>query len=79
MLKNPCFFIKKFLISNFSHFHANSLIVYNMQEIFLFEADNIIHKYDFICISETYFDSSIKTDDNSIRINGYELIRTDIT
>ena len=38
------------------------------------EAHNTMHKDDFICISETYFDSSIKTDDNSLRISWYKLI-----
>ena len=47
-----------------------------MQEVSLFEAHYTIHKDDFICISETYFDSSIKTDDNNLRICGYKLIRT---
>ena len=46
-----------------------------MQEVSLFQAHNTIHKDDFICISESYFDSSIKTDDKSLRISGYKLIR----
>ena len=45
-----------------------------MQEVSLSEAHNTMHKDDFICISETYFDSSIKTDDNSLRISWYKLI-----
>ena len=36
-----------------------------------------IHKYDFICISETYSDSSVQLDDDELRINGYKLILTD--
>ena len=27
---------------------------------------NTIHKYDFICVSETYLDSSVCTDDRDI-------------
>ena len=34
-------------------------------------AHNFIHKYDFICISETYLDSSVQSDDRDISINGY--------
>ena len=40
-------------------------------------AYNTIHKYDFICISETYLDSSVPTDDRDTLINGYNLIRAD--
>ena len=38
---------------------------------------NTIHKYNFICISETYLDSFVCTDDRDILINGYNLIHTD--
>ena len=40
-------------------------------------AYNTIHKYDFICISETYLDSSVHADDRDILINGYNLICAD--
>ena len=40
-------------------------------------AYNTTHKYDFICISETYLDSSVPTDDRDTLINGYNLIRAD--
>ena len=40
-------------------------------------AYNTIHKYDFICISETYLDSSVRTDDRDILINGYNIICAD--
>ena len=40
-------------------------------------AYNSIHKYDFICISETYLDSSIQSVDRDISINGYSLIHAD--
>ena len=40
-------------------------------------AYNTIHKCDFICISETYLDSSVSTDDRGILINGYNLIHAD--
>ena len=38
---------------------------------------NTLHKYDFICISETYFYSSVESDDDDLRTNGYKLIRMD--
>ena len=40
-------------------------------------AYNSIHKYDFICINETYLDSSVQSVDRDISMNGYNLIRPD--
>ena len=34
-----------------------------------------IYNYDVICLSETYLDSSIPSDDNNLEIPGYDLIR----
>ena len=48
-----------------------------MLKVFLLEGHNTVHKYDFICISETYFDSSVESEDDDLRINGYKLIRMD--
>ena len=55
------------------HWNVNSLIAHNMLKVSLLEAYNTVHKYDFICISETYFDSLVKSEDD-LRINGYKLI-----
>ena len=60
------------------HWNVNSLIAHNMLKVHLLEAYNTVHKYDFICISETYFDSSVESDDDDPRINGYKLIRMDL-
>ena len=35
------------------------------------------HHYDIICLSETFLNSSIETDDDRILIDGYNLIRAD--
>ena len=43
----------------------------------MLEAYNIAHKYDVICISESYLDSTVPLDDNSLPLNGYNLTRTD--
>ena len=56
------------------HWNVNSLIAHNKLKVSLLEACNTVHKYDFICISETYFDSSVKSEDDDLRINGYKLI-----
>ena len=55
------------------HWNVNSLIAHNKLKVSLLEAYNTVHKYDFICISETYFDSLVKSEDD-LRINGYKLI-----
>ena len=36
----------------------------------LIEAYNSNHKYDFICISETYLDSSVSDDDKELAMEG---------
>ena len=35
------------------------------------------HNYDIICLSEAFLNSSIQSDDNRIKIDGYNLIRSD--
>ena len=57
--------------------NVNSLIAHNMLKPSLLEAYNTVHKYDFICISETCFDSLVESEDNDLRINGYKLIWMD--
>ena len=53
----------------------NSLSAHNLLKLSSITAYNTIYKYDFICISETYLDSSVQSDD--ISINGYKLICAD--
>ena len=43
----------------------------------LLEAYNTIHKYDILCISETYLDSSVSVDDTTLSLPGYNLVRSD--
>ena len=59
------------------HWNVNSLTAHNMVKLSSIAAYNTIHQYDFICVSETYLDSSVRTDDRDILINGYNLIRAD--
>ena len=36
-----------------------------------------VHKFDIICLSETYLDSSVAPDDDNLEISGYSLVRSD--
>ena len=55
--------------------NLSSLIAHNFSKLIQLQAYNSIYKYDFICLSETYLDSS--TPDNLIEIEGYKIIRAD--
>ena len=57
------------------HWNLNSLSAHNFTKLTQLKAYNSICKYDFICLSQTYLDSS--TPDNLIEIEGYKLIRAD--
>ena len=68
---------KKYKPFTCSHWNVDSLTGHNMVKLSSIAAHNTIHKYDFICTSETYLDSSVPTDDRNTLINGYNLIRAD--
>ena len=46
------------------HWNVNSFLAQNMSQISQIEECNSIYSYEFICIAETYFDSSILGDTN---------------
>ena len=52
------------------HWNANSLTAHKMLKKLLIEAYNTSHKHDFICISETYLDSTVAADDKDLAIEG---------
>ena len=43
----------------------------------LLQGYNSIHRFDIICLSETYLDNSYPTDDDQLAFPGYNLIRAD--
>ena len=43
----------------------------------MLEAYNALHNYDIICISETFLNSSHLNNDPTLKLQGYELIRSD--
>ena len=63
---------------NFSICHQNqsSTTAYNYEKINL-EACNTVNKFDMICISELYLDSSKLSDSEQLSIKVYKLVRND--
>ena len=68
---------KKYKPFTCCHWNVNSLSAHNLLKLPSITAYNTIYKYDFVCISETYLDSFVQSDDRDISINGYKLIRAD--
>ena len=57
------------------HWNLNSITAHNFSKLTQLKAYISTYKHDFICLSETYLDSSIP--DNLIDIKGYNLVRAD--
>ena len=68
---------RKLKINSFSicHWNLSSLAAHKFSKLTQLIAYNSIYKHDFICLSETYLDSSIP--DKLIDIEGYKLILAD--
>ena len=62
-------------ISKFSccHWNVNSILAHD--KLSLIKLYNTVQKYDIICISETFLDSS--ANESSLLIPGYHLLRAD--
>ena len=57
------------------HWNLNSISVHNFSKLSFLREYIIVHKFDVVCLSETYLDSSILHDDNNLRIPGCNLHR----
>ena len=57
------------------HWNLNSITAHNFLKLSQLKAYISTYKHDFICLSETYLDSS--TPSNIIDIEGYKLVRSD--
>lgn len=55
----------------------NSISTYNYCKLFFLNSCNSLHKFDIICLSETYRNSETSYDDNSLEMPGYNIIRDD--
>ena len=59
------------------HWNLNSISAHNFTKISLLTAYVLVHNFDIICLSETYLNSEISTDDKNLEIPGYYLLRPD--
>ena len=62
---------------SFCHWNVNSIFAHNFTQIFLLKAYVAIHKFDIICLSETYLNLTIATNNDNLDIDGYNLVHPD--
>ena len=59
------------------HWNLNSISAHMFTKVSLLSAYISVHKFDIICLSETYLNSEIPSDDENLEIPGYNLVRED--
>ena len=59
------------------HWNLNSIFAHNYVKLSLLRAYVVFHKFDIICHTETYLNSSNSPDDENLEIPGYNLVRSD--
>ena len=59
------------------HWNVNSLAAHNFSKVSLLRACISIHKFDKICISETFLNCDTAFDDDNLEIKGYNIVRSD--
>ena len=64
-------------IFSICHWNLNRISAHNYIKLSLSRAYLSTHKFDVICISETYLDSDASDEDTNLEIVGYTLIRSD--
>ena len=64
---------------NFSicHWNLNSLTGHNFEKVNLLEAFNTVNKFDIICLSESFLDSSVVAENKNLEINDYKMVGAD--
>ena len=70
---------KKNCSTNFSfcHWNLNSMSAHNYVKLSSLQAYNSVYKHDVICLSETYLDNSVLSDESDLNFLGYKLVRAD--
>ena len=66
----------KYYLSN-CHWNLNSISAYDYSKLCLLNSYNLLHKFDIICLSETYLDSNSPLGDVNLEISGYAFVRSD--
>ena len=56
------------------HWKLNSASVYNYKKLFSLKAHITFHKFDIICFSDTFLDSSVAPDDGNLEISDYSFV-----
>ena len=55
----------------------NSIFAYNYCKLFLLNSYNSLHKFDILCLSETYLDSNTSLEDGNLETSAYTLVHSD--
>ena len=61
-------------VLSFCHWNLNTLSVHNYVNLSSLQAYN---KHDVICLSETYLDNSVLSDESDLNFPGYKLVTAD--
>ena len=75
--RDNSYFIKTHSYFCCCHWNVNSLPTDNYCKAAALKAYNSVYKYDFLCVSETFLNSSFESNDKDLMIEGYNLIRSD--
>ena len=67
--------VKEYL--SICHWNLNSTLVHDYSKLFSLKAHMPVHKFDIICLSETYLHSSVSLDHDKLVISGNNFIRSD--
>ena len=59
------------------YWNLNSISAHNFAKVQLLKAYLAVHKFDAVCLSETYFNSCFCFDDENLDITGYIMVRAD--
>ena len=62
---------------SFCHWNLNSLTVHNYVKLSSLQVYNSVYKHDVICLSETYLDNSVLSDESDLDFPGSKLVRND--
>ena len=74
---NPGLKPSSFKYFSICHWNLNSITSHDFLKVKLLTAYNVMHKFDIICISESYLNSDTSSNDDNLNIPGYNMSRAD--